>query len=251
MKFHLKDHSFNVSKWWNLFLDHGCFFLVVFSALFFTYFANFDIWVSQLFFSESGFFTANETWWAQVIYVGTPWVGRAGLLFAIFVLIRAVLTPAKVSRRHWRRAASICAISILGIGVIVNIVLKDGVGRPRPRETLSFNGQATYVPVLVLSQSCGSNCSFVSGHAATGFALMSLGIFSIRRRRVFWLVTGALMGLSIGLVRVAQGGHFLSDIVFAFLTIWICHLVMRFTWLNFRLWQFRRLNLQTFQNATH
>jgi hypothetical protein len=41
----------------------------------------------------------------------------------------------------------------------------------------------------------------------------------------------------IGAVRIAQGGHFLSDVVFSFLAIWFVHLLIRSFWLRFRVWQ--------------
>jgi membrane-associated PAP2 superfamily phosphatase len=167
------------------------------------------------------------------------------LLFAcsIFLLILAVLLPSKVSRRHWRRAAAVVLVVVLGIGFLVHTVLKDGMGRPRPRDVQVFAGATAFVPVFVPSQFCQTNCSFVSGHAAVGFSLMSLGMFGIRRRRQFWLLTGLIVGGVIGLGRIAQGGHFLSDIVFSMIAIWTSHLFIRLVWLRFRVWQLHHRNV--------
>ena len=239
MKLQITESVTMTSKLLKIIRTHACLVLFVFFAIFFTYFANIDIWVSQLFYADLGVFPANDLWWAQIIYTGTPWVGRAGFLLTMLILLCAVFAPGKVSRRQWRRAAAVFIIIVLGIGILVNTVLKDGMGRPRPRDVLAFNGTTAYVPIFVPSQFCRSNCSFVSGHAAMGFALMSVGMFGIPRRRKFWMKAGLVAGFGIGLVRIAQGGHFLSDIVFAFMAIWMCHLVVRFTWLHFRLWQFR------------
>ena len=76
--------------------------------------------------------------------------------------------------------------------------------------------------------------------AAVGFALMSLGMFGIRRKRQFWLFTGLVLGGLIGLARISQGGHFLSDIVFSLIAVWSSHLLIRAVWLRFRAWQFHR-----------
>jgi lipid A 4'-phosphatase len=193
-----------------------------------------DIGVSSFFYQEGAHFPANEHWFVKAIYDLTPWFGRAMLLIAMVVSLIAIFIPSKISRRHWRRACAMMAVLVFGLGLLVHAVLKDGMGRPRPRDLQIFAGTTSYVPVFTHSQFCASNCSFVSGHAAVGFSLMSLGMFSVRRRRQFWLMAGLLSGGVIGAVRIAQGGHFLSDVVFSFLAIWMSHLLVRALWLRFR-----------------
>jgi lipid A 4'-phosphatase len=96
------------------------------------------------------------------------------------------------------------------------------------------------VPVFVPSQFCQTNCSFVSGHAAVGFALMSIGMLSIRKRRRFWLAIGLIAGGAVGLARIAQGGHFFSDVVFSLIAVWGSHLLIRSIWIRFRAWQLHK-----------
>jgi lipid A 4'-phosphatase len=218
----------------------GCIVLSLFAALVFSVYPQVDVWVSHVFYANDGIFPANEMWLVKVFYLGTPWAGRVLFVGSIFLLTVAVLMPSRVSRRNWRRASAFVAVVVLGIGLLVHTVLKDGMGRPRPRDVQAFAGPAAFVPVFVPSQFCQTNCSFVSGHAAVGFALMSLGMFGIRRKRQFWLVTGLFVGGLIGLTRVAQGGHFLSDIVFSLIAIWFSHLLIRTVWLRFRAWQFHK-----------
>jgi lipid A 4'-phosphatase len=79
----------------------------------------------------------------------------------------------------------------------------------------------------LLTRQCERNCSFVSGHASTGFALMALGVYGKRRQRRRWLAIGWAAGLSLGLIRIAQGGHFLGDVLFAGLLMWGLCLAMR------------------------
>ena len=218
----------------------GCIALFLFATLIFSVYPQLDLWVSHLFYANNGIFPANEMWLVKVVYHGTPWVGRVLFVGSILLLTVAVLMPSRVSRRNWRRACAVVAVVVLGIGLLVHTVLKDGMGRPRPRDVQAFAGPTAFVPVFVPSQFCQTNCSFVSGHSAVGFALMSLGMFGIRRRRQFWLFTGLVVGGLIGLTRIAQGGHFLSDIVFSLIAIWSSHLFIRTVWLRFRAWQFRR-----------
>jgi lipid A 4'-phosphatase len=238
-------HKFDMKRFAvaNVHCFPGCISLLVMSSLLFTFFPQFDLWFSKLFYAQNGIFPANDLLLVKGIYFLTPWLGRLAFIFAIGILLLAIFWPAKVSRRHWRRAAAAVAVVVLGIGLLVHTVLKDGMGRPRPRDVQVFHGSTAYVPVLVPSQYCPTNCSFVSGHAAVGFALMSVGMWGARRRRQFWLTTGIFAGCLIGLARIAQGGHFLSDVVFSLVAIWSCHLLIREIWLRFRVWQFQRAAL--------
>ena len=221
----------------------GCIAFFLLATLVFSLYPQLDLWVSHFFYANNGSFPANEIWLVKVLYHGTPWAGRVLFVFSIFLLMLAVLMPSKVSRRSWRRASAVVLVVVLGIGLLVHTVLKDGMGRPRPRDVQAFAGPTAFVPVFVPSQFCQTNCSFVSGHSAVGFALMSLGMFGIRRRRQFWLCTGLVAGGLIGLVRIAQGGHFLSDIVFSLIAIWSTHLLIRAVWLRLRGWQILRRSL--------
>ena len=218
----------------------GCFAMFLLASLVFIAYPQLDLWVSDLFYADHGNFPANDLWPIKGIYHGTPWAGRLLFVCSIALLLLAVMMPSKVSRRNWRRACALVAVVVLGIGLLVHTVLKDGMGRPRPRDVQVFAGPAAFVPVFVPSQFCQTNCSFVSGHAAVGFALMSFGMFGTRRKRQFWLFTGMLAGGLIGLARIAQGGHFLSDIVFSLIAIWSSHLLIRAVWLRFRGWQIHR-----------
>jgi lipid A 4'-phosphatase len=84
------------------------------------------------------------------------------------------------------------------------------------------------------------NCGFVSGHAAAGFSLMTWGIWSAWPRRKRWLVIGTAAGLFIGSVRIMQGGHFLSDVIFSGWAVWLIYVLMRQTWLWLRCHGFKR-----------
>jgi lipid A 4'-phosphatase len=80
----------------------------------------------------------------------------------------------------------------------------------------AFGGERQFTPAFVIADQCERNCSFVSSHAACGFYFMTLGfVCSGRRARRAWFTGGALAGGALGAGRILQGGHFLSDIVFA------------------------------------
>ena len=133
-------------------------------------------------------------------------------------------------RRLRRPAAALFLCLTLGLGLLVHGVFKDHWGRARPVQVEAFGGQATFTSPLQPSQACRSNCSFVSGHAGTGFALIAVGTLGClaTRRRWFWI--GTLGGAVLGSLRIAQGGHFLSDILFAWLMLWGVSLAIRAVW---------------------
>ena len=68
------------------------------------------------------------------------------------------------------------------------------------------------MPPGIPGNQCARNCSFVSAHAAAGYVLMAGGLlWPARRRRWIWI--GLVVGSVIGVVRIIQGGHFLSDVI--------------------------------------
>jgi lipid A 4'-phosphatase len=133
---------------------------------------------------------------------------------------RAAKADAAQSGR--RRLCQFLLVSLLlGPGILTNIVIKDhSFGRARPNDTVSFGGEAKFTRAFEYSGVCPNNCSFVSGHAAMGFYFIGLG-WVFRSALGFWL--GVAIGGAVGLTRIMQGGHFLSDVVFAFWVVHFCY----------------------------
>src|SRR5262249_27542471 len=94
-------------------------------------------------------------------------------------------------------------------------VFKDHWGRARPNEIVEFGGWKAFTPAVVPADQCNSNCSFVSGEAASVFLPFYAIALLLPEQAVLMLAMGMLCGLAAGLVRVAQGAHFLSDVIFA------------------------------------
>lgn len=120
------------------------------------------------------------------------------------------------------------AATAIGPGIIVNTVLKDHWGRARPYQVEAFGGAKSFTPAPLPANQCARNCSFVSGHAALGFSLVSFGFLLPAGRRRNVMIGAAIgFGALVGLARVAAGHHFLSDVVYAGLivvaTTWLLH----------------------------
>lgn len=215
------------------------------AALVFELWPELDIAVSSRFFDGTNFL-GNQWGWALLIYHGVP---RLGTWLVVLALVLALLPLAgawgRRKVRPWlqRRAVASLIVVVLGVGFVVHNVLKDNWGRPRPQEVQAFGGPKVYQAPLQYSQQCERNCSFVSGHAAAGFALIAVGLFGSRRTRWRWWAIGAVAGSVIGLGRIVQGRHFFGDIVFCLLVLWLVCVLLRQVWLRLRLHR-RRIRLR-------
>lgn len=190
-----------------------------------------DLWLSGMVYGGGGVFPLSGQAWVQGLYHATPWVGRTLFIGSLFVCMLAVMTH-RLSRPALRRASAVAIVMALGLGVLVHAALKENWGRPRPHQVQDFAGTQAFVPALRPWGACSRNCSFVSGHAATGFALLAMGMFGSRARRRLWFAAAMLAGLAIGAGRVVQGGHFVSDVLFAGVLMWLTAILTREAWLR-------------------
>lgn len=159
-----------------------------------------------------GFFLAEQAW------VQWPYQVFAKLHIPVAIVLLWLYLASWIWRRHEekglrRRLAFLILSLALGPGLLVNEVFKAESGRARPGQVEQFGGPKQFTPVFAPADQCERNCSFVSGHAAMGFYFIGLA-WVLRDRRWLWLGIG--LGLAVGAGRMLQGGHFLSDILFAF-----------------------------------
>ena len=184
------------------------------AAVVFVGWPDIDLAVARLFYVEPRHFLFNHS-----VVAGTlRWSFRA-LTWgtAIAAVIGIILALAR--RRHlfglglpeW---IVLALVLITGPGLIANTLLKDNWARPRPIHVVEFGGPDKFTPVLERSGACERNCSFVSGEASATFALFFAIAMLARRRRAELMAAGIAAGSFAGLIRMGEGGHFLSDVVF-------------------------------------
>jgi lipid A 4'-phosphatase len=114
----------------------------------------------------------------------------------------------------------------LGPGLLVNVGLKDHWSRPRPVHVQEFGGTQTFRPWWKTDGGCQKNCSFVSGEVAGAFWLVAPASLAPPPARTPLIAAALGVGTVTALGRVAFGGHFLSDAIFAALfTLLICQLL--------------------------
>ena len=75
-----------------------------------------------------------------------------------------------------------------------------------------FGGNDVFTPWYKFGDTCVSNCSFVSGDASVGFALI---LFYFITKKITYLYLSVVLGVCLGFVRILAGGHFLSDVIFS------------------------------------
>ena len=120
---------------------------------------------------------------------------------------------------------------IVGPGLIVNLGLKDHWHRPRPIQTQGFNGPNPFVPWYDDDGGCKRNCSFVSGEASTGFWMVAPASVAPPPWRAPAIVAAFAFGFGASLLRLAFGGHYLSDVLLGGLvTLIVIEVIRRLIW---------------------
>lgn len=188
-----------------------------------------DLWIAKQFYSPSVGFTASTWPWVHAWHMSVPWVGRVILIVTALLLIFWRKT---LSLTNQRKLTSLLMCMVVGLWLIMHVGFKDHWGRARPSELVEFGGLQLYSSPLIPSNACEQNCSFMSGHAATGFVLIAWGALATTRIRRRWIAIGWGLGLGLGVIRIAQGGHFLGDVIFGGLLLWACAFAYR--WLYIR-----------------
>jgi len=173
--------------------------------LFFLY-PNIDLWFSSFFYK--GTFFLKQAPLLQLIYKVTIYSIALFALGLLLLLVYTTITKKELVKRSI--LVYLLLTLVLGPGLIVNELLKNHMGRARPSQITNFGGTKTFTPALVPSNQCQKNCSFSSGHAAAAFYFVAL-VPLVRRKLLAWILALS-WGWIVGLTRIAQGGHFLSDV---------------------------------------
>ncbi len=161
-------------------------------------------------------------------------IGRRFFYDAPYVLL-ALLLVAYVAHRFGcsrrgpdgRAVIFLLASLALGPGLLVNGLLKEVSHRPRPEQTLEFGGSWRFRPYETFDGECRRNCSFVSCEVATSAWTLAPALLAPPPLRALSVGAALVFTATTAALRMAFGGHYLSDTVFAalftFLIILILH----------------------------
>lgn len=203
------------------------------AGLFFATLPEADLAASRAFYDGSKRFVGDRVAWVEVLRWSFVW-----LFWGCIVLSIWGLAAAAIGKRSWLRLPARQWLFLLiclcvGPGLVANTLLKDQWGRARPREITEFGGQRTFTSPLMPANQCARNCSFVSGEVSSAFMPFYAAALAVPQWAAALIAAGTLAGLGAGAIRVSQGAHFLSDVVFAgvfmALTAVLVHQIM-FAW---------------------
>lgn len=204
----------------------------------FVAFPQLDLAVSSFFYRGDGeWMMSRGDLLLAIPYRLLPRLGQLLLITLITLwLLSFVRSFTKLQARR-RLFGFLLAAALIGPVLLVNLTLKENIGRMRPVNVQEFGGTHSFTPAFHPGGECRSNCAFVSGHVATASFIMAfgwLGAPAVRRR---WLLASMAFGGALALVRIVPGAHFVSDGIFAWFAIYFS------LWLTE--WLFRRLGWLT------
>ena len=181
-------------------------------ALLPTVWTSLDLDAAALFIGQAAPIGAAKWWWVEWINLYIPAAFRTMVVLA---LLGWLLANLRSWGQRWRLPLAFVVLAgALGPGLLVNSGFKDNWQRARPYQVQPFGGTQQFTRATVMTDQCNNNCSFVSGHVACGFFFASM-MLAHRRRQRMWAFTGVTAGLVIGFSRMADGAHWLSDVLWA------------------------------------
>lgn len=174
-----------------------------------------DLAVSGAFYTPGEGFAWERGGLPAFVREAVPAIILGGLLFCLILWLAGLLYRQWFWGMTTPRVVYLITTLVIGPGLLVETLLKPYWGRARPNDLVLFGGHAAHSPPWWIANQCVQNCAFVSGHAALGFWLTAYGFLLPERWRARGILVGLLCGAGMGLARIGQGAHFLSDVVFA------------------------------------
>jgi len=190
-----------------------------------------DLTIARYFYQPHQKFPDTE--WFDLLFDFGPVPAE---ILAIVAALIAIASFFSGYLRKWRNAAFLLvATMVVGAGLITHLILKDHWGRPRPKQVIEFGGIQAFRPYYKPNffHQPEPSKSFPCGHCTMGFYFLALALVGIRQKSKPLLYLGilltAILGSALSVTRLAQGGHFLSDVLAAFIIMWLTALC--FDWL--------------------
>ena len=176
-------------------------------------FPQIDIIVSALFYKPEQNFLLRDT--PLHLFVDS-WI-RPSIKYLTVTLVVACVYKLFLGKSPIKRRFNIVAFLfssfLLGPVLLVNGLLKEFIGRARPKNIIEYGGTKIFSPAYFPADQCETNCSFVSGDAAVAFSTIAFALIFKGKLR-FQLVAIALsFGVLVSIYRLGTGAHFLSDTV--------------------------------------
>jgi len=186
--------------------------------------ASLDLTISRYFYTPSLEANFSEHPFFRFIYLYGAWPGLFIAMAACLVFCSSFYLK---KLQKWRSSALLLILTcLIGAGLITHAILKDHWGRPRPKQVTEFGGQLTFRPFYEphFAPQIEKTKSFPSGHTSMGFYFLTFVLLGsqLKNRRliIFGVVSTLFLGTALSLTRIAQGGHFFSDVLLSALIMW-------------------------------
>ncbi len=214
--------------YWPIYL---CLIALAVSAAVFVAMPGIDIAVSSLFYTPGRGFTLGTTKLFHVIRTIGIWISILTIASVITVgviwLLRPSLLPGYTPERFGPSWLFLALSMGLGAGLVVNLITKPVWGRARPVHIEQFGGHELFTPAWKIAHQCAWNCSFVSGEGAAAALILAFCFVVPSRWRLLTLLIGSAIAVVVSFARIAVGGHFLSDVITAWILMTLLMFVLR------------------------
>lgn len=194
----------------------------------FAIYPRLDVDISALFYNrQNNMFDVNAQPWVKHSRDAARWLITLILAPACLAIIGKLIMPKRRMLIGSRAALLLIITMALGPGVLTNLVLKDHWGRARPIDITELGGTFHFTPWWDPRGQCPNNCSFVAGEPSGAFWTLAPAALAPPQWRVVAYGGALVFGAAVGLLRIAGGAHFFTDVAFAgvlmFLLIWTAH----------------------------
>src|ERR1700687_1487848 len=192
---------------------------LVFAAvigLLFGFFPQLDLDIASLFYDPAAKnFPLSRSSALRYVRETAVWIQVLLIAPSVLALLIKFAIPRVKPWMSSRAAIFLIATMALAPGLVVNVILKKHWDRPRPAAVTEFGGSERFVPWWNPRGQCRRNCSFVSGETSSAFWTLAPAALAPAPWRFLAYASAIAFGVGMGVVRMAMGGHFFTDVVFA------------------------------------
>jgi lipid A 4'-phosphatase len=187
-----------------------------------------DLAVSAPFFDpKTHDFPLNGRLWSQQARDAARAVVTLLIVPAGIALLGKMLLPRRPMLIKGRAVLFLIGTLAVGPGLLANTLLKDHWGRARPIDVTEFGGTGRFTAWWDPRGDCPNNCSFVAGEPAGAFWTLAPAALAPPPWRALAYGAALAFGSAVGVLRIAGGGHYFTDVVFAgvfvYLLIWAAY----------------------------
>jgi lipid A 4'-phosphatase len=177
--------------------------------------------------SKVQMFEVNAQMWVQHARNAARLLITLLVLPAFVAVVGKLVLPRRRMLIEGRAALFLIVTLAIGPGLVTNLILKDHWGRARPIDVQQFGGTEHFTAWWNPTGDCPTNCSFIAGEPSGAFWTLAPAALAPPELRALAYGAALAFGAAVGVLRIAAGAHFFSDVVFAgvfmFLIVWAGH----------------------------